>query len=86
MPRITPKNPGLAIALGKAIRQLREETGISQEEFAHLVGIERSYMGHIERGVYLPSLHFIVQIAEGLGVPPGALVDAAVESSKSGHG
>jgi transcriptional regulator with XRE-family HTH domain len=37
-------------ALGKAIRVLRLETGISQEALAEEAGIDRSYIGGIERG------------------------------------
>ena len=43
------KDPRL-IAFGEKVRQIRKEKGLSQEALADLAGIDRSYMGHIERG------------------------------------
>ncbi|WP_081489740.1 helix-turn-helix domain-containing protein [Cellvibrio sp. BR] len=34
-------------AFGRFIREIRKEKGLSQEAFADLAGIDRSYMGHI---------------------------------------
>ena len=38
------------VALGKAIREVRQSKGISQENLALLSGVDRSYVGRIERG------------------------------------
>ncbi|MDN3454538.1 helix-turn-helix transcriptional regulator [Psychrobacter sp. APC 3350] len=38
------------IAFGKRVREVRRNKGISQEKLAELAGIDRSYMGNIERG------------------------------------
>ena len=38
------------IAFGKRIREVRKSKGISQERLAEMAGIDRSYMGNIERG------------------------------------
>ena len=38
------------VEFGKRVRELRKSQGLSQEAFADLVGIDRAYMGHIERG------------------------------------
>lgn len=38
------------IAFGHKVRAIRKEKGLSQEALADLSGIDRSYMGHIERG------------------------------------
>lgn len=43
------KDPRL-VAFGEKVRQIRKEKGLSQEALADLAGIDRSYMGHIERG------------------------------------
>ena len=51
---------------GKAIRALRKEKGLSQEAFADLAGIDRSYMGHIERGEKNVTLTKIYQISNAL--------------------
>ena len=38
------------IQIGQKIRRLRQQRGFSQESFANEVGLDRSYMGGIERG------------------------------------
>ncbi|MCY4045941.1 MAG: helix-turn-helix transcriptional regulator [Cellvibrionales bacterium] len=55
-------------AFGKRIKTLRKEKGLSQEAFAALANIDRSYMGHIERGTKNVTLTKIYQIAEALEI------------------
>ena len=62
------KDPRL-IAFGEKVRQIRKEKGLSQEALADLAGIDRSYMGHIERGAQNITLTKIHQIADALEVP-----------------
>jgi len=38
------------IRFGKALRARRRKLGLSQEEFADLCGLDRTYVGGIERG------------------------------------
>lgn len=68
------KDPRL-VSFGKKVRQLRKEKGFSQERLADLSGIDRSYMGHIERGSQNITLSKIHQIAEALGVPASELLE-----------
>ena len=58
---------------GKRVRQLRKARGWSQENFAHEVGLDRSYMGGVERGERNVSLENICLIAKALAVPPAEL-------------
>lgn len=51
---------------GQRVRKLRKEKGMSQEQLADVAGIERSYMGTIERGERNPTLLKINQIAKAL--------------------
>ena len=60
-------------AFGQAIRELREERGISQEAFALKSGIDRSHYGGMERGERNPSLTSIIKIANALGVQPSEI-------------
>jgi len=62
------KDPRL-IAFGEKVRQIRKEKGLSQEALADLSGIDRSYMGHIERGDQNITLTKIHQIADALDIP-----------------
>jgi transcriptional regulator with XRE-family HTH domain len=40
----------IRIRFGKKVRQLRRKLGVSQEAFADMCGLDRTYMGGIERG------------------------------------
>ncbi len=59
------KDPRL-VAFGEKVRHIRKEKGLSQEALADLAGIDRSYMGHIERGDQNITLTKIHQIADAL--------------------
>lgn len=58
----------LAVRVGKEIRRLREKRKRSQEAFALDWGIDRSYMGAIERGEKTISIDMAKRVTEGLGV------------------
>ena len=62
-----------AKALGKRVRQLRQDRGWSQERLAEEASMHRTYMWGIERGVRNPSLRHLTNIAEALGVTLAAL-------------
>ncbi|MCP9479740.1 helix-turn-helix domain-containing protein [Marisediminitalea aggregata] len=68
------KDPRL-VAFGERVRQIRKEKGLSQEALADLAGIDRSYMGHIERGDQNITLTKIFQIAKALEIPICQLFD-----------
>jgi transcriptional regulator with XRE-family HTH domain len=55
--------------LGKNVRRLRQQRGITQEELAFEAKIDLTYMGGIERGKRNPSLLVMARIAEALSVP-----------------
>lgn len=57
-------------AFGQRVRELRKERGYSQEQFADLAGLDRSYMGHIERGEKNITLLKIYQISDALKLQP----------------
>jgi transcriptional regulator with XRE-family HTH domain len=38
------------VRFGKALRERRHKLGVSQEEFADICGLDRTYVGGIERG------------------------------------
>ncbi len=55
-------------SLGRRIRDLRSQRGWSQEQFAGVCGLHRTYMGHVERGEKNVSLSTVLRVAGGLGV------------------
>jgi len=56
----------IRIRFGRAIRRLREEQKINQEEAAERCGLHRTYYSGIERGIRNVSLVNIGKIAKGL--------------------
>ncbi len=70
----------LHVAFGAAVRQFRHERGLSQEELALRCGLDRTYVGGIERGERNPSLTNIRRVAEALEVPPSTLFRRAEKS------
>lgn len=51
---------------GERIKELRKKRNLSQEKLADEAGIERSYMGTIERGERNPTLLKVYRIAKAL--------------------
>jgi len=64
-------------AFGIAIREIRNEIGISQEALADRCDLDRTYVSGIERGERNPSLTNILKIAAALNTRPGDLLDRA---------
>lgn len=61
------QHPAL-IALGNAIRVVRKQQGVSQEKLALLAGVDRSYIGRVERGDNNVALLTLLKIGEALNV------------------
>lgn len=60
-------------ALGKAVRQLREKAGLTQEALAHEAGITTGTLSLIERGQSNPAWGTASNIARALDVSMGDL-------------
>ena len=56
----------MRIRFGKAVRHRREKLGVSQEAFADMCGLDRTYVGGIERGERNVALVNIEKIAKTL--------------------
>ena len=54
--------------VGNRIRELRSQTGLSQEKFAFKIGMDRTYFASVELGKRNIALKNIEKIANGLGV------------------
>ena len=64
-------------AFGRAVREQRDQVGISQEELAHRSGMHRTYIGGIERGERNLSYTNLLRLARALGVRPSELLARA---------
>ena len=69
-------------SIGDRIRRLRQIKGWSQEEFAALCGLHRTYMGHVERGEKNLSLSTMMRISDGLGILPTDLFKPMPKEAK----
>ncbi|HVA91432.1 MAG TPA: helix-turn-helix transcriptional regulator [Chloroflexota bacterium] len=64
-------------AFGAALRELRLQADMSQEEIALQSGLSPTYVGQLERGLRSPSLGVILGLAAVLDVAAYELVRAA---------
>ncbi len=62
------------VKFGKRIKELRGDQGMTQEILAAKIGVDRSYLGFLERGERNPSLEVINKIARSLGITPSELL------------
>lgn len=65
----------LQYRLGQNLRALRLARGLSQEEFADLLGYHRTYIGGLERGERNVTLQTLARLADELGTDPVALLE-----------
>jgi transcriptional regulator with XRE-family HTH domain len=77
-----PEPADLLVGLGLALRQLRTERRMSQEELSLRTGVHRNFIGGIERAERSPSVVSIVRLASALDVQLSELfriAEAAME-------
>lgn len=64
-------------ALGDAIRSARKEIGVSQEDFAELCDLHRTYVGQLELGEKNVSFTNVLRVAKAFRLNPSALLARA---------
>jgi transcriptional regulator with XRE-family HTH domain len=69
---------------GARVRSLREARAWSQEQLAEHAGLNRSYVGEIERGAAIASIVTVDKLAGALGVNVGELLAGATGGAVSG--
>jgi transcriptional regulator with XRE-family HTH domain len=74
-----PRRDDPQIGLGKAIRKLRQEAGLSQETLGHRAEIHPTWISHIESGRINPTWGNVRRIAAGLKIPLAQLAALAEE-------
>ena len=58
----------IKLSVGKRVKELRNKLGISQEEFADLAGLDRTYITSVECGKRNISIVNIEKLAKALKV------------------
>jgi transcriptional regulator with XRE-family HTH domain len=61
-------------AFGLKLKLERVKRGLSQAEFAALIGVHRTFLGQLERGQRGTNIRELPRIAQALGVEPAALL------------
>ena len=64
----------ILLRFGNRIRELRKAQGLSQEDFASLCGLDRTYISGIERGVRNISLLNLFVLAKALRISVSELM------------
>lgn len=68
MPRRS-KPDALALAVGRRIRALREELGMTQEQLAYTSALgSKGHLSSLEKGLVMPTVATLRALADGLGV------------------
>ena len=67
------QDPAL-VALGRTLRAIRLEQGISQEKLALLAEVDRSYVGRVERGDNNVALLTLAALSQALGLKISAVL------------
>ena len=70
----------IAKQLGDRIKELRKETGLSQEKFALKIDMDRTYFATVESGKRNISLQNIEKIASGLNITISELFEGIGEN------
>jgi transcriptional regulator with XRE-family HTH domain len=61
--------------IAKNIARIRKAKGITQEDLAYQAGLNRAYIGYIERGERKPTIETIEKIALALKVRVKEIID-----------
>ena len=64
--------------VARNLRILRKQKGLSQEELAFQAGINRNYVGQIEREEKSPMIDIIEKLSAKLNIEPKILLDNIV--------
>ncbi|MGH2878768.1 MAG: helix-turn-helix domain-containing protein [Solirubrobacteraceae bacterium] len=70
-------HPPDQLALGQAVRAIRDERGLSQVQLAEATGFIQAWISHVERGRRNPSWSNVVRLAGGLDVSVSELAKRA---------
>jgi DNA-binding XRE family transcriptional regulator len=82
--RAMPPRADPQVTLGAAIKQLREDRGLSQEAVALVANVHQTWMSRLECGTLNPSWGMVARVAAALGVEVSDVAKAAERLKKRG--
>lgn len=77
VPRVNSPGNQLARSLGRRLRYLRAQSGLTQFELGRKASMDRAYISRLERGRILPRYSALVRLASSLGVSVAVIVEPA---------
>lgn len=79
-PRAEAEGADLAPVVGKNLKRLRTERGLSLEKLAQSSGVSRAMLGQVELGQSAPTINVLWKMARALDVPFSALITSQASS------
>lgn len=79
--RSTPPAPEPRSPLAAGLRQLRRSKGMTIDELARRVGVDKAHLSRIENNLRSPSVAMLAQLAEALGVSMGHLLGETLDKT-----
>lgn len=71
------------ITIGKKIKEIRKNRGLTQDILAEKVGIDAKHLSRIECGKNSLSLNLLLKICSVLGTEPSVLFDNSINKNKA---
>ncbi len=75
----------IELPIGAALRRLRRDAGLSQEDLGLEAGVQRNFISLIETGMNQPTITTIARLARALGLKASELVQEAEREAQE-HG
>ena len=69
--------------IGRKIKALRNERGLTMEKLGQIVGCSKAYISQLEHGVTKPSLSMLNRFSDALGAPVSELLRKNQAASKN---
>jgi transcriptional regulator with XRE-family HTH domain len=86
MPTITSRGKPLPAEprtqLGAGLRRQRRARGLTMDELARRVGVDKAHLSRIENNLRSPSVSMLAQLAEALGVSMGYLLGETLDKTE----
>lgn len=80
--RLTPKKEILQKAFGLHVKSLRAKNNLTQVDVSSKMGKDQQSLQRVESGNVSPSLYYLFQLADGLGVSVEELMKFPIQKKK----
>lgn len=77
------KNDRIRYIFANNLKTYRKAASLSQEELAHIAGIERGYVSQLERRLNSPTIDMLARLAKVIGVEPYQLLEPSSKKPRN---